>query len=81
MYNSHFHNKIYKLDNEFDGCMRIAKPPRSYKASEKNFAKLPENSYTKNDVSDLISDSHFFAHKFCGESGLQAINLIKAKRT
>ena len=79
LYNSEFKGKIFDLKNDFSGSLRTAKPPQSWESNAvKNMVQnTRDNSLTVEDVDWLMNSGAFYAMKFIGDDGLNAISLIK----
>lgn len=77
IYNSEFRDRIYNYNDQFASCMRIVKPVRSW-GDHKDIGK-EENSYTLEDLDQLMNSEKIFALKFCGNTGLELISSLYKK--
>lgn len=64
VFNSEFRDRIYSLEDEFDGCMRLIDWERG----------KPYN-WQEHDVSEILSSNKLFARKFTDENERLIINL------
>ena len=81
LFNSDLIKNVYLTNDDFAGSLRIAKKPRSWNSnSTLNIQKGNiENSISLDDIDWLMKSNAFFAMKFCGDTGLEAIKKIKER--
>ncbi|MGO5306771.1 beta-1,6-N-acetylglucosaminyltransferase [Agathobacter sp. LCP21S3_B2] len=73
-FNSDYKNRIYRLDNEWDGCLRELAWPSNVSGEH------PGWNFGKKDVDFLLKSHNLFAMKFESPEGIEVINFIKKKR-
>ncbi len=74
IFNSRFRQKVYNLDNEFEGSMRECAWPSNIPGVHKGW------NYSLKDLDYLLSSKRMFAMKFESEDGIEVINKIKQTR-
>ncbi|RGR67724.1 beta-1,6-N-acetylglucosaminyltransferase [Roseburia inulinivorans] len=73
-YNSEFRNKIYNLENEYDGCLRELAWPSNISGIH------PGWNFSQKDLEYLLNSKRLFAMKFEASDSIDVIQAIKQKR-
>lgn len=73
-FNSKYRNRLYNIDNEWDGSLREM-------AWQSNVGgEHPGMNFTMNDIDFLLKSKNLFALKFEGEDGTTVINILKKEK-